>query len=206
MFLFVVFIRSFTTVFIKFSHFKCGACSSAHSSNVWGNRKSHWHSAVWYRYFEEGCRKQCRRQSQWCCGWFWIHCSSKQFERMTRKAMDVCLLVLKLSNKSRFDSYSVRIRDHIPYYLSGLSRAHFFRQPLFSFFHPQRNLGKWQLTSTAQTTNDLKPKGTRKSILRSPFFLCAFVGPPLTMLKLISRSIMNVLPVNRVYCSLPRLR
>ena len=111
--------------------------------NVWGNRKSHCHSAVWYRYFEEGCRKQCRRQSQWCCGWFWIHCSSKQFERMTRKAMDVCLLVLKLSNKSRFDSYSVRISDHIPYYLSGLSRAHFFRQPLFSFFHPQRNLGKW---------------------------------------------------------------
>ena len=96
-----------------------------------------------YRYFEEGCRKQCRRQSQWCCGWFWIHCSSKQFERMTRKAMDVCLLVLKLSNKSRFDSYSVRISDHIPCYLSGLSRAHFFRQPLFSFFHPQRNLGKW---------------------------------------------------------------
>ena len=28
--------------------------------------------------------------------------------------------------KSRFDSYSV---DHIPYYLSGLSCAHFFRQP-----------------------------------------------------------------------------
>ena len=44
--------------------------------------------------------------------------------------MDICLRVLKESNKSRFDSYSVRnsvliISD----YFSGLSRAHFFGQP-----------------------------------------------------------------------------
>ena len=32
----------------------------------------------------------------------------KKFERMTQEAMDVCLWVLKESNKSRFDSYSVR--------------------------------------------------------------------------------------------------
>ena len=31
-----------------------------------------------------------------------------KFERMAREAMDVCLRVLKESNKSRFDSYSVR--------------------------------------------------------------------------------------------------
>ena len=42
------------------------------------------------------------------CGWFLVHCSSKKFERMAREAMDVCLRVLKESNKSRFDSYSVR--------------------------------------------------------------------------------------------------
>ena len=42
------------------------------------------------------------------CGWFWIHCSPKKFERTTREAMDVCLRELKESNKSRFDSYSVR--------------------------------------------------------------------------------------------------
>ena len=42
------------------------------------------------------------------CGWFLVHYSSMIFERMTREAMDVCLLVLKESNKSRFDSYSVR--------------------------------------------------------------------------------------------------
>ena len=37
----------------------------------------------------------------------------------------------KESNKSRFDSYSVRNKciEHIPYYRSGLSRAHFFQQP-----------------------------------------------------------------------------
>ena len=42
-----------------------------------------------------------------------------------------CLRVLKESNKSRFDSFSryEQCIDHIPYYLSGLSRAHFFRQP-----------------------------------------------------------------------------
>ena len=39
--------------------------------------------------------------------------------------MEVCFRVLKESNKSRFDSYSRQEQciDHIPYYLSGLSRA-----------------------------------------------------------------------------------
>ena len=45
---------------------------------------------------------------------------------MAREAMAVCLRVLKESNKSRFDSYSVRNGVLIiPYYLSGLSRAVF---------------------------------------------------------------------------------
>ena len=51
--------------------------------------------------------------------------------KFTGEAMDLCLRALKESNKSRFDSGSVREQciDHIPYYLSGLSRAQFFRQP-----------------------------------------------------------------------------
>ena len=51
--------------------------------------------------------------------------------KFTGEAMDLCLRVLKESNKSRFDSYSRQEQciDHIPYYLSGLSRAQFFRQP-----------------------------------------------------------------------------
>ena len=57
-------------------------------------------------------------------------CSSKKFEKMAREATDICLRVLKESNKSRFDSYSVKNKciDDIPYYLSGFSRAQFLRQ------------------------------------------------------------------------------
>ena len=53
-------------------------------------------------------RKSARDSPERYCGWFWIHCYSKKFERMTREATDVCLQVLKESNKSSFDSYSVR--------------------------------------------------------------------------------------------------
>ena len=42
------------------------------------------------------------------CGWFWVHCSSEKFKRMAWEAMDICLWVLNESNKSSFDSYSVR--------------------------------------------------------------------------------------------------
>ena len=42
------------------------------------------------------------------CGLFWVHCFSKKFERMVGEAVDICLRVLKVGNKSRFDSYSVR--------------------------------------------------------------------------------------------------
>ena len=75
--------------------------------------------------------KSARDNPERYCGWLWGHCSSKKFERMVREATDICLRVLKESNKSRFDSFSryEQCIDHIPYYLSGLSRAHFFRQP-----------------------------------------------------------------------------
>ena len=78
--------------------------------------------------------KSARDNSERYCGWFWVHCSSKKFERIAREAMDICLWVLKESNKSRFDSYSRQEQciDHIPYHLSGLSRAHFFRQPFLN--------------------------------------------------------------------------
>ena len=52
--------------------------------------------------------EKCMWQSQKVSRWIWVHCSSKKFERMSREAMDVCLWVLKESNKSRFNSYSVR--------------------------------------------------------------------------------------------------
>ena len=51
--------------------------------------------------------------------------------------MEMCLRVLKESNKSRFDSYSRQQQciDHIPYYLSGLLRAHFFQQPFSKYLY-----------------------------------------------------------------------
>ena len=55
----------------------------------------------------------------------------RNLKELARKAMEMCLQVLKESNKSRFDSYSRQEQciDHIPHFLSGLSRALFFRQP-----------------------------------------------------------------------------
>ena len=55
----------------------------------------------------------------------------RKLKGLARKAMKMCLRVLTESHKSRFDSYSRQEQciDHIPYYLSGLSRAHFIRQP-----------------------------------------------------------------------------
>ena len=55
----------------------------------------------------------------------------RYLKELARKDMEMCLRVLKESNESRFDSYSSQEQciDHIPYYLSGLSPAQFFRQP-----------------------------------------------------------------------------
>ena len=53
----------------------------------------------------------------------------RNLKELARQATKMCWRMLTESNKSRFDSYSRQERciDHIPYYLSGLSRAHFFR-------------------------------------------------------------------------------
>ena len=75
--------------------------------------------------------KSARDNPERYCGWFWKLCSSKKNEKMAQEATNICLRVLKESNKSMFDSYSHQEQciDHIPHYLSGSSRAHFFRQP-----------------------------------------------------------------------------
>ena len=64
-------------------------------------------------------------------GGFEFRVLQRNLKELARKAMKMFLRVLTESNKSRFDSYSRQEKciDHIPYYLSGLSRAHFFRQP-----------------------------------------------------------------------------
>ena len=72
-------------------------------------------------------RKSARDNPERYCGCFWFHCSSKKFQRMARVAMDLCLRVLKKSNKSRFDSYSlgnsVLIISHITF---RFCRVHIF--------------------------------------------------------------------------------
>ena len=54
-----------------------------------------------------------------------------KFERMARESMDICLRVVKESNKSRFDSYSARnsvvIISHITF---RHCRLHFFSDNL----------------------------------------------------------------------------
>ena len=58
--------------------------------------------------------------------------SSKKFERMAREAIDICLPVLKESNKSRFNNYcshQEQCIDHIPYYLFRIVTCTFFGQP-----------------------------------------------------------------------------
>ena len=65
-------------------------------------------------------------------GGFEFSVFQRNLKELARKAVEMCLRVLKESNKSRFDRYSRQKQciDHFPYYLSGLSRAHhFFRQP-----------------------------------------------------------------------------
>ena len=57
-------------------------------------------------------------------GGFEFSVFQRNLKELARKAMEMCFRVLKESNKSKL------CIDHIPYYLLGLSRAHFFRQPL----------------------------------------------------------------------------
>ena len=64
-------------------------------------------------------------------GGFEFSVFQRNLKELARKAMEMCLRVLKESNKSRFDRYSRQEQciDYIPHYLSGLMRAHFFQQP-----------------------------------------------------------------------------
>ena len=75
--------------------------------------------------------KSARDNPERHCGGFKFTVLQRSLKELARKAMEMCLQVLKESNKSRFDSYSRQQQciDHIPYYLSGLLRAHFFQQP-----------------------------------------------------------------------------
>ena len=105
--------------------------------------------------------KNARDNPERYCGWFWVLCSSKKFEKMARKTKDICLRVLKESNKSMFDSYSRQEQciDHIPYYLLGLSRAHFFRQPFSNNCIHMDNLRHGQSKTVSHEENNVMTQG-----------------------------------------------
>ena len=81
---------------------------------VWIFSMLHWWSDWLISFYTAISRKvvgkSARDNPERYCGWFWVHCSSKKFEKMAGEAMDLCLKVLKESNKTKFDSYSVRNR------------------------------------------------------------------------------------------------
>ena len=87
-----------------------------------------------YSYFEiEVLGKSARNNPVRYCGWFLVRCFSKEFERMAREVMDICLWVLKESKKSRFDSCSVSNSILIMYHLDITfrdCRAHIFSDNL----------------------------------------------------------------------------
>ena len=92
--------------------------------------------------------KSARDNPERYCGWFLVDCFSNKFKRMARESMDVRLRGLKQSNKSRFDSYSVKKKciDHIPYYFSGLLRAQFLRQPFSKQLYKRYGSHQFQYT------------------------------------------------------------
>ena len=75
--------------------------------------------------------KSARNNPEKYCGWFWVHCSSKKYERMAREAMDMSLRVLKESNKRRFDStMSWTVYWSYPILPFGVVVANFFSDNL----------------------------------------------------------------------------
>ena len=71
--------------------------------------------------------KSARDNPERYCGWFWVHSSTKKFERMAGEAMDICLRVLKEKKKAGSTAavvrYSVMIISHITF---RDCRVHFF--------------------------------------------------------------------------------
>ena len=97
----------------------------------------------------------------------------RNLKELARKAMEMCLRVLKESNKSRFDSYSRQEQciDHIPYYPFRGCRVHMFSDKL------SRNSCMWPLTLTVCRCRT----DSRSFSVRQPF---KRIGYPFEQLRL----------------------
>ena len=105
---------------------------------------------------------------------------SKKFERMVREATDICLRVLKESNKSRFDSFSryEQCIDHIPLITFRDCRVRkFFRQPFSKQLYTVRTLRLTIISTFGTLSRGLGDKGiwrivrTPEKILVTPLFM-----------------------------------
>ena len=84
-----------------------------------------------YSYFEKGCRKNCTRQSRKV---LWVVLSSLFFKEIWKNGTrGHGRMFARPKGKQEKKFWQLQCQeqciDHIPYYLSGLSCAHFCRQP-----------------------------------------------------------------------------
>ena len=81
-----------------------------------------------YSYFEKGCRKKCTRQSRKV---LWVILSSLFFKEIWKNGTwgHGSMFASAKGKQQKEGQSQEQCIDRIPYYLSGLSTAHFFRQP-----------------------------------------------------------------------------
>ena len=78
-----------------------------------------------YSYFDQGCRKKCTRQSRkGIVGGFEGTVLQRNLKEWYRKPQTYVYEYSRKATKVGFE----QCIDHIPYFLSGLSHAHFLRQ------------------------------------------------------------------------------
>ena len=84
-----------------------------------------------YSYFKKGCQKKCTQQSRKV---LWVVLSSLFFKYIYKNGMRSHGIVFAIA-KGKLKKWVWQLQgqekciNHIPYYLLGLSHAHFFQQP-----------------------------------------------------------------------------
>ena len=95
------------------------------------SRKYWLEKSVYYSYFEKSCRKKCTRQ---CRKVLQVVLSSLFFKEICKngtRGHGLMFIIAKGKKQQQVRQLQCQeqVIIHIPYYLSGLSRTQFFRQP-----------------------------------------------------------------------------
>ena len=117
--------------------------------------------------------KKARENPERFCGWFPVDCSSKKFARMALDAMDVCLRMLKESDKSRLDRcWSYPILSFGIVECTFIPTA-FLEIAVFSWSVPENPFFEWLVSSKPRrklkrfvTINELHPLLTALKLRR----------------------------------------